>query len=952
MGVGNRKADGDFEMANVDTTKLPDSANKVKLAQLQIVYPDADYNNGKEIDTKHITLPGGARSTGDAYYNVYGNKDTVYLTAKLGELKSSGGNYGVIKDVANRTVGVEKASISVWNTGKAVQKADDTKITGTPPAIATTSQGVYVLYDIDGIVIAAVVVGEDAGASKNLVYVHSSGLEEEVDAATGDGKAATGEDWIWYRKAIQDGQEVMLEEVGSESSYLENMVQYQWYEIKQNGDGEVVESTDAMTALASSSKALFVSDHKVVSTEIERDNIDTVLYYTGKGLPGAGLTGEMKLQGNTLFVDTTHPSGFAVKDDVKAVLHQWNRNTNTTEVREEDGLDGLQQIINWVNEYKDAREENPYYVSAIVEKGGATVVVVRDTYNSYNPGDGDDKNKEFTSNGITLVVSENVKASNFAAVIDSSNKMTFQFDTDMGAAASTTFSYSYTIKNADGVVIEKGTATSDAGAPQFKDDITHIMLQDGKEYTLTITDVVPFAYKMTVDSTDANITKNDVSVNSGATSLTSAAQSVTLKIDQTKIVAPTDVTVTFTITGVDTKALTKAAGVTGEDGTYTFKTTKAALGAGAGVTVLTGVKATGEVKFTVTSVVDASSTVAVVVKLAAGSEKYVTLTQPTTTTVAAGTTTVNLTGATLTDATGGIVTKYAYTVSGVATNFDEGDVLGTNNTSVPVAAAVVGTPVVITVTVTPTEFTAGNLLFVGETTNTAASLTFDGEGYLNEDEELITGGLTTGDHYEVDINGVKDVIDVDASGKLVAGEKQFKVDPAKLLNGDEIEIRIFQVRTITGAGVDTYVRDGAKYDLPSKGSFGGTGLLVDDGTTPAYQVYGATVASVDDDLTLDAGYVKVTVTKGSKAAKITTTEDTTGLTAAGSTYVKVGSTVKVECTVAGQAIAQIKAKIVDTNGTELLAETELNGVTAASGKDATSEAAEDYDITVAITDLP
>ena len=84
-----------------------------------------------------------------------------------------------------------------------------------------------------------------------------------------------------------------------------------------------------------------------------------------------------------------------------------------------------------------------------------------------------------------------MNASKIAPVIDSSGKITLQIDTDIGAAASTTFSYSYTIKNADDVVIAKGTATSDAGAPQFKDDITHIMLQDGKEYTLTITDVVP-----------------------------------------------------------------------------------------------------------------------------------------------------------------------------------------------------------------------------------------------------------------------------------------------------------------------------------------------------------------------------------------------------------------------------------------------------------------------------
>ena len=492
------------------------------------------------------------------------------------------------------------------------------------------------------------------------------------------------------------------------------------------------------------------------------------------------------------------------------------------------------QIINWVNEYKDAREENPYYVSAIVEKGGATVVVVRDTYNSYNPGTGDDKNKEFTSNGITLVVSENVKASNFAAVIDSSGKLTFQFDTDMGAAANTTFSYSYTIKNADGVVIDKrDNLTSDRVAPQFKDDITHIMLQDGKEYTLTITDVVPTAYKMTVDSTADGITKDDVSVNSGATSLTSAAQDITLKIPSSKITATEFVNVTFAITGVDTKALTKATDVTGQDGIYTVKVDPADLNRG--VKVLENVKATGEVKFTVTSVADASSTVAWTLKLAAGSEKYATLAGTASGTANVGDTVINL-------GTDQILALPASTVTGAdfvikatgapATTPAAVQANGGTNKlgNVTIGAAQVGTPIVIEIEVIPNEYTLAaarfNLLSDKSGATMATNVVFDGEGNVKAGDLVTSLGAT--DSYEVTINGEAGKLMTAASNKITVAAGDFKIDPAILVDTTKrIEIKVLEAYKITGDGVQTgeYVLKGETYTLPAKGAdMKGTGM--------------------------------------------------------------------------------------------------------------------------------
>ena len=74
------------------------------------------------------------------------------------------------------------------------------------------------------------------------------------------------------------------------------------------------------------------------------------------------------------------------------------------------------------------------------------------------------------------------------------------------------------------------------------------------------------------------------------------------------------------------------------------------------------------------------------------------------------------------------------------------------------------------------------------------------------------------------------------------------------------------------------------------------GVIYTMGGTTKYVAYAGTTDAATGDIVIDSDYVKVTVTESSDPTdsyKVVTSEDATGLTAAGNTYVKVGSTVTV-----------------------------------------------------------
>ena len=345
---------------NVSANNVPKSKdNPGKTAQYAVKGWD------KDIDKKNVYLPGGGVKE---FAKVYGNDKTIYLTASIKEIVTAANHTDiVIDDVDGVTVGIKNANIEVWDQTEARAEAEN-DVKGT--TAHEVSSGVYTLYKNNGYIIATVVVGEDAAASKNLVYAHEKKIERESYDGTTD-------EWTWTRKVIYQGEEIEIKEVGDALTYIGNksdgegyFKQYEWFQVKYNANGEVISVEPVSTALEGNE---YVTDIKNLDAAVNGE--DTVLYSQSftKNQPSA--------KANMLYVNKTINSmnGFHVSDDVKVALIQWNKN------KEEDtyytGYDELEDIIDTLNKEKGSFN---YTISAIIEDGDATVVVIRDDANSYN----------------------------------------------------------------------------------------------------------------------------------------------------------------------------------------------------------------------------------------------------------------------------------------------------------------------------------------------------------------------------------------------------------------------------------------------------------------------------------------------------------------------------------------------------------------------------------------
>lgn len=334
------------------------------------------YNDTKDakddvikIDDRNISV-NGKKTSGNGLQKVYGTDETVYITVSLSELDNGATNsYGIIGGVDSVATGIGNVSLTAWSKADAVSDVDDTDVSKTVTT-DTVSSGVYSLYNDDGDVIAAVVVGEDAGSSKNLVYVHSSSVFKETYDKTTD-------QWTWSRKVVLNGEEVILTEVGDGLSDLGTMKQDQWYQVKFNADGNVIAVESATTAL-NAAKGEIVYDKYDIAGAVEDQ--DTVLYYGTTNPIG---TEELDLTGRTLWLDTDNTVGFRVAEDVNVVLIQYNNNDKKTYF--ETGVNSLKTIVNDLNDRHNGTAGHNYVVSAIIEKGVATSVVINDNSKSCDP---------------------------------------------------------------------------------------------------------------------------------------------------------------------------------------------------------------------------------------------------------------------------------------------------------------------------------------------------------------------------------------------------------------------------------------------------------------------------------------------------------------------------------------------------------------------------------------
>ena len=352
-----------------------------------------------EIDKKHVSLDG----SGD-FTKVYGNADSIYLTASLKKVtKAANANYVVISGVDNVTTGVKNASIKTWGEAQAKKDVDSKNATATGFwATDGVSNGVYTLFKDNGYVIAAVVVGDDAASTKNLVFSHKKDVELESYDKTED-------EWTWTRKVVNaKGEEIVLTEKSDSLSELNKMVKGLWYQVKYDAKGNVISVEPASTALSDVKKE-YITSFTNIETAVN-DNDTVLLEMVKTKLVDNALTKKLTLKGSTLYDATSAKLGVAVDDDTNIVFIQKNDNKETTSF--ETGVKALETALKNLNEV--STNTYSYEFSAYIEDGIATTVVIRDLTAGEYEGSKPATKADYTFDGLTAYVDGTTGAIKFS----------------------------------------------------------------------------------------------------------------------------------------------------------------------------------------------------------------------------------------------------------------------------------------------------------------------------------------------------------------------------------------------------------------------------------------------------------------------------------------------------------------------------------------------------------
>ena len=350
-----------------------------------------------EIDKKHVSLDG----SGD-FTKVYGNADSIYLTASLKKVTKSGNNnYAVISGVDNVTTGIKNASIKTWDDTQA-KKDVDSKWNETGKNWPGVSYGVYTLFKDNGYVIAAVVVGDDAASTKNLVFSHKKDIELESYDKTED-------EWTWTRKVVNaKGEEIVLTEKSDSLSELNKMVKGMWYQVKYDAKGNVISVEPASTALDATKKE-YITSFGDIETAVN-DNDTVLLEMVETKTVNNALDKKLTLKGSTLYDATSAKLGVAVDDDTNIVFIQKNDNKETTSF--ETGVKALETALKNLNEV--SKDTYSYEFSAYIEDGIATTVVIRDLTAGEYEGSKPATKADYTFDGLTAYVDGTTGAIKFS----------------------------------------------------------------------------------------------------------------------------------------------------------------------------------------------------------------------------------------------------------------------------------------------------------------------------------------------------------------------------------------------------------------------------------------------------------------------------------------------------------------------------------------------------------
>ena len=359
-----------------------------------------------EIDKKHVSLDGNGTAPNN-FTKVYGNADSIYLTASLKKVTKTSNtpsqtdNYVVISGVDNVTTGIKNASIKTWDATQA-KKDVDSKWNETGKNWPGVSHGVYTLFKDNGYVIAAVVVGDDAASTKNLVFSHKKDVELESYDKTED-------EWTWTRKVVNaKGEEIVLTEKSDSLSELNKMVKGLWYQVKYDAKGNVISVEPASTALDAAAKE-YITSFGDIETAVN-DNDTVLLEMVETKTVHNALTKKLTLKGSTLYDATSAKLGVAVDDDTNIVFIQKNDNKETTSF--ETGVKALETALKNLNEV--SKDTYSYEFSAYIEDGIATTVVIRDLTAGEYEGSKPATKADYTFDGLTAYVDGTTGAIKFS----------------------------------------------------------------------------------------------------------------------------------------------------------------------------------------------------------------------------------------------------------------------------------------------------------------------------------------------------------------------------------------------------------------------------------------------------------------------------------------------------------------------------------------------------------
>ena len=250
--------------------------------------------------------------------------------------------------------------------------------------------------------IAAVVVGDDAASTKNLVFSHKKDVELESYDKTED-------EWTWTRKVVNaKGEEIVLTEKSDSLSELNKMVKGLWYQVKYDAKGNVISVEPASTALDATAKE-YITSFGDIETAVN-DNDTVLLEMVETKTVHNALTKKLTLKGSTLYDATSAKLGVAVDDDTNIVFIQKNDNKETTSF--ETGVKALETALKNLNEV--SKDTYSYEFSAYIEDGIATTVVIRDLTAGEYEGSKPATKADYTFDGLTAYVDGTTGAIKFS----------------------------------------------------------------------------------------------------------------------------------------------------------------------------------------------------------------------------------------------------------------------------------------------------------------------------------------------------------------------------------------------------------------------------------------------------------------------------------------------------------------------------------------------------------